>query len=229
MTDQPAPRTSRLRRVTGSVWFGPLVALVVIALVQSFVVKPYYVPSGSMEQTLAIGDRILVDRVFVGEPESGDVVVFVASDLWGPADPPPSNPFSYAVKWLGGIVGIGPSLDHTLVKRIIAGPGQTVSCCDAEGRVLVDGLPLDEPYVFEDLAFETCETSSRCFGEITVPEGEYFVLGDHRSNSNDSIAQCRGRLDPVAADDPCLKMVGSADIVGRAFQVVWPLGRWTGL
>jgi signal peptidase I len=227
--DEPAPKKSRLRRLTGSIWFGPLVAIIVIALVQSFLVKPYYVPSGSMEQTLEIGDRILVDRVYAGEPETRDVVVFVASDLWGAADAPPSNPFSYAVKWLGGVIGIGPSLDHVLVKRIIAGPGQTVSCCDPEGRVLVDGVPLDESYVFEDIPFASCETSARCFGGVTVPDGQYFVLGDHRSNSNDSIAQCRGRLDPISADDACLKMVGADDIVGRAFQVVWPLGRWAGL
>ncbi|MBM7473392.1 signal peptidase I [Subtercola frigoramans] len=237
-----------IRRITGSFWFNVVAAFVVLALVQAFVVKLYYVPSGSMQQTLAIGDRILVDRVSLdfGDPHAGDVVVFTASDLWGEKAPAPSNPLVYAVKWLGGVFGVGQSLDHTLVKRVIAGPGQTVSCCDKQGHLLVDGQPIDEPYVFQDFEFQAgsldCSTvpaSQRCFGGVTVPGGEYFVLGDHRSNSNDSIAGCRGRdpavpvtvsgAAPGAAEDSCLKMVGRADVVGRAFVVVLPPGHWGGL
>ncbi|GGF13111.1 signal peptidase I [Subtercola lobariae] len=231
-------RRTGIRRITGSFWFNLVAAFVVLALLQAFVVKLYYVPSGSMQQTLAIGDRILVDRVsfeFGANPKPGDVVVFTASDLWGEQAPVPSNPFSYALKWLGGVVGVGPSLDHTLVKRVIAGPGQTVSCCDSQGRVSVDGVPLDEPYIYQDYAYEpgvldctTVPESQRCFPTVTVPAGQYFVMGDHRSNSNDSIYACRGRP-PTASTSDCLKMVGRNDIVGRAFAVVLPPGHWRGL
>ncbi|MDF2442001.1 MAG: signal peptidase, partial [Subtercola sp.] len=177
------PARSGIRRITGSFWFNLLAAFVVLALVQTFLVKVYYVPSGSMQQTLSIGDRLLVDRVSLDfrDPEDGDIVVFTASDLWGEAPDQPSNPLVYAVRWLGGVVGVGPNLDRTLVKRVIAGPGQTVSCCDAEGRLLVDGVAIDEPYVYADYPFEvgssdcgTTPVSPRCFGELTVPTGQYF-------------------------------------------------------
>lgn len=220
-----------LGRVARSVPFQLVAAFVVLALVQSFVVKLYSVPSGSMEQTLLVGDRILVNRLPAAAPVSGDVIVFAASTLWEPARAA-SNPFVTAVRWVGGLVGIGPSLDHVLVKRVIAGPGQRVSCCDARGRVLVDGQPLDEPYVYQDFAFlageQDCTTtpaSQRCFAEVTVPKGQYFVLGDHRSDSADSIAQCR----PVDAPAGCLKLVGAADVVGKPFAIIWPLAHWGGL
>ncbi|RFA15168.1 signal peptidase I [Subtercola boreus] len=234
MTRGNTARPGRLRRITGSVWFNLLAAIVVLAVVQAFVVKVYYVPSGSMQNTLEIGDRVIVDRFgsHFGDPSDGDVVVFTASELWGDVPAAPSNPFVYAVRWLGGVVGVGPDLTHTLVKRVIAGPGQTVSCCSPDGRVLVDGVPQNEPYIFADYPFEAgafdCSTtpkSLRCFDEVVVPAGQYFVLGDHRSNSNDSIFACRGGGGPPG----CLKMVGRDDIVGRAFAIVLPPGRWSGL
>lgn len=228
------PTRSRLKRITGSFWFNLVAAVVVLALVQAFVVKLYYVPSGSMESTLEIGDRILVNRVEYrfSDPQSGQIIVFNASEAWEESTPAPTNPISYVVRWLGGVVGIGPNLDHTLVKRIIAGPGQTVVCCSPEGAVMVDGQPLDEPYIFEDLPFvagsldcDTTPMSRRCFGEFVVPDDRYFVLGDHRSNSADSVSGCRGG--PVT--DQCVKLVARDDIVGRAFSVVLPPGRWRSL
>jgi signal peptidase I len=229
---EAAPARTRLvRRITGSIWFNVLAAFVVLALVQGFVVKLYYVPSGSMENTLAIGDRVVVDRIgnLLHDPADGDIIVFTASETWGDVPAAPSNPVVYAVKWLGGIVGIGPNLSHTLIKRVIAGPGETVSCCGADGRVMVDGRPLDEPYIHDDLPFvpgvldcSTVPQSRRCFDAVTVPPGQYVVLGDHRSNSNDSIFVCRG----APASPGCLKTVTRTDIVGRAFAIVLPPGRW---
>ncbi|MCS5716776.1 signal peptidase I [Herbiconiux sp. CPCC 205763] len=228
-----APRRSRLRRITGNPLVHLVAAFLVLALVQAFLVKLYYVPSGSMEQTLETGDRILVNRLaFTGsEPTTGDVVVFNASAAWdGEGAEPSSNPLSAAYHWVAGALGIGPSGDHTLVKRVIAGPGDTVSCCDAEGRVMVNGVPIEEPYVFEDLPFEAgtldCDsaaTSSRCFDEFIVPDDRYFLLGDHRSLSNDSLGACRGLPGPI---DDCVKLVTRSDIVGRVFQIVLPFGRW---
>ncbi|MDO9396867.1 MAG: signal peptidase I [Herbiconiux sp.] len=224
-----------VRRLARNPFVNLVAAFLVLALVQTFLVRLYSVPSGSMEQTLEVGDRILVNRLaYLGsEPTTGDVVVFDASEAWDGEVPPESNPLKAAVRWLGGVIGIGPSDRHTLVKRIIAGPGQTVSCCDAEGRVLVDGSPLDEPYVFEDLPFEagvldcaSVPVSQRCFAEYTVPEGSYLALGDHRSASSDSIAHCRGT--PTTTDD-CVRLVRRDDIVGEVFQIVFPFSRWSGI
>ncbi|MCM6763955.1 signal peptidase I [Rathayibacter sp. ZW T2_19] len=233
-------RTRRSTDRDGRRWYSHplvtvLVAIVVIALVQTFFVKVYTVPTGSMESTLQgggfFGDRILVDRTAAlqGDPETGRIVVFSRDEAWGATDSV-GSPLSEAVKYFGDVTSIGPSHEEFLVKRVIASAGQTVSCCDAEGRVLVDGQPLDEDYVFEDFPFDAgsldCSTtpaSTRCFQEYTVPEDSLFVLGDHRSNSNDSLGLCRGAVGPI---DACVKTVPVERVVGRVFAVAWPLTRW---
>lgn len=212
-------------------------ALLLIALVQGVAVKLFMVPSGSMEHTLEVGDRILVNRL-ASAPEPGDVVVFTADDeLWRSSSAPASGPIALAkqgVKWLfGDVLGFGPTTGHTLVKRVIAVEGQTVSCCDVDGRLLVDGEPLDEPYIFEDPIFEpgsldctSAPVSQRCFGELTVPSGMLLVLGDHRGASSDGISQCRGRTD---GGEACVRWAREEDVIGEAFAVVWPLNRFGGL
>ena len=232
----PASRPSapsRWRRITRSAWFQFAIALVATSLVLTFVAKPYWVPSGSMEQTLVPGDRVLVNRLaYLGaEPSTGDIVVFNADETWGLGQTS-SNPLMIALRWLGEVTGFGPSGDHTLIKRVIGGPGQTVSCCSDDGRVVVDGTPLDEPYIWNDFAFtpgtidcDTSQQSLRCFDELTVPEGDYLVLGDNRAGSADSVYACRGA--PAAAD--CARFARSGDIVGKAVVILWPLTRWSGL
>jgi len=223
------------RRITGSTWFHLIAAFVIVGAVLSFVAKPYYVPSGSMEQTLLPGDRVLVNRLaFVGsEPGTGDIVVFDADETWGPDSSADDGPVKGALRWVGEVTGFGPSGSHTLIKRVIAGPGQTVSCCDAEGRLLVDGAPLDEPYIFEDLPFtpgsSDCSTeplSPRCLPEVTVPKGAYLVMGDHRAASADGAYECRL---PAADPGGCWRWAKRDQIVGKAAVVLWPIGRWTGL
>lgn len=224
----------RAQRRGMPIWWHLVVAVLVLALVQALVVKLYQVPSGSMEQTLAPGDRLLVNRLAyaASEPERGDVVVFEASGAWkndtASAD---DSALVAAVKWLGDLVGVGPGTGRALVKRVIGLPGETVVCCDVEGRVTVDGEPLDEPWVFEDLPFVSGEMdcasevrSPRCFEPVTVPAGEYLVLGDHRSASADSVVGCRGS---PASD--CARFVEREAIVGRAFVVVLPFAHWRGL
>lgn len=229
--DQPRPLW---RRITNSAWFHLCAAFVVAGLMLSFVAKPYLVPSGSMEQTLRPGDRVLVDRLaYLGSgPAAGDIVVFDADSTWGPTDTGDDGLVSI-LRRLGEVTGFGPSGPHTLIKRVIAGPGQTVSCCSDDGRLLVDGVPLDEDYVFEDLPFEpgsidcgTSMRSRRCLPEVTVPEDSYLVLGDHRSTSADSAFACRSDdADPLG----CWRWMQRDQIVGRASAILWPISRWSGL
>ena len=198
-----------------------MLAVVVFGLIQSLVIMPGRIPSGSMEQTLSAGQIIAIDRLTPRwDPvKPGEVVVFRADEAWlGHAKATVDGPVP-AIRWLAGKLGYGQGLEHLLVKRIVAEEGQTVSCCDVQGRVQVDGQPLDEPYIYEDLPFTPgvldCETGSqRCFAPVIVPAGKLFMLGDHRSNSADSIIACRGS---TAAS--CARFVSRDDIWGRVIGV----------
>ncbi|TFV63455.1 UNVERIFIED_ORG: signal peptidase I [Bacillus sp. AZ43] len=198
-----------------------LIAFVLAVVVKTFFVQAFFIPSGSMEQTLhgcpgCTGDRVLVNKVpyWFGEPEPGDIVVFKGPDTWTPevSVAEPGNWFSGALLWLGRTVGVAPPSEDDFVKRVIAVEGQTVECCDAEGRVMVDGEPLDEPYIFENNPME-----SRAFGKVTVPEGRLWVMGDHRSASSDS---------RVHVGDKYSGTIGVDDVIGKASVIVWPINRF---
>ena len=198
-----------------------LVAFVLALIVKTFFVQAFFIPSGSMEQTLhgctgCTGDRVLVNKVpyWFGEPEPGEIVVFKGPDTWSPevTVSEPTNWFAGALLWLGRTVGVAPPSEDDFVKRVIAVGGQTVQCCDTEGRVTVDGVPLDEPYIFENTPVE-----SRTFGPVTVEEGRLWVMGDHRSASADSKAHMTDRYSGT---------VGVDDVIGKAAVIVWPIGRF---
>ena len=220
--DGPPPTRRRL-----PVLAEVLLALVAVALVQAFVVKPFGVPSQSMENTLHIGDRILVTRLD-DDVARGDVVVFGHGNTWQAKRlPPADNLVLRAARLVGDLTGIGPSSTSYTVKRVIGIPGHKVACCSPDGRVTVDDQPLDEPYVFEDLPFTAgaldCSSSprsTRCFPEITVPRDNLLVMGDHRSQSADSVIGCRG-----ATDGPeCARFVPEERVVGPVVLRFWPLG-----
>jgi signal peptidase I len=200
-----------------------VVALVLAFLIQQFVARVYMIPSGSMEQTLhgcpgCTPDRILVDKVTYrfSDPEPGDVVVFRGPEAWVEDDPPSessSNPIAGFFQNVGSAFGLAPPDERDFVKRIIATGGQTVECCDDENRVVVDGKPLDEPYIY----WQGGEEKQREFGPVTVPDDAVWVMGDNRNNSSDSRYQGGGGERGAVPVD---------NIIGKARLIVLPPSRW---
>lgn len=230
--DEASPLRLRRPAPTWLVLVGYLMlGLLVVSLLQGLrIVRVYNVPSGSMLQTLGVGDRILVSGLpYLGTgPQRGDIVVFGHGATWDDEfKPPTANPVEAAARVFGDITGIGTASRVHTVKRVIGLPGDTVACCDAQGRVTVNGVALDEPYLFEDFPFSpgrhdcsSASRSARCFLPIRVPEGRLLVMGDHRSNSADSVAGCRG----AGADETCARLVDASRVVGRVFAKAWPPG-----
>jgi signal peptidase I len=220
----PAPPAARRKQsaAPGSIW-KELPVLIVIAialaiLLKTFLVQAFYIPSGSMEDTLRIGDRVMVNKVVyhLRDIKRGDVVVFDGLDSFTPevSIPEPTNPVSKALGWFGGLVGFAPPSEKDFIKRVIGIPGDRVTCCDAKGRVTVNGVALDEPYLFPGNA-----PSDQPFN-ITVPAGRLWVMGDHRAASSDSRAHL---------GDPGGGTVPENKVIGRAFVIIWPVGHWSWL
>ncbi|TDV39764.1 signal peptidase I [Actinophytocola oryzae] len=203
------------------------IALVLTFLIQTFLGRVYSIPSGSMEQTLhgcagCTGDRVLVDKLVYDfrDPAPGDVVVFEGPDTWTENDTTPlgpSNPVVRGLQWIGSLVGLAPPNERDFVKRVIAVGGQKVQCCDEKSRVLVDGHPLDEPYVYWQ---NGAPDGRQRFDPVVVPEGTLWVMGDNRSDSCDSRCQGGGGLRGVVPIDK---------VIGKVRYIVLPPGRWRGV
>ena len=177
-----------------------LLTLLLLFVMQTFIGRLYVIPSSSMEPTLhganGTGDRIFVEKVsyYFTDPEPGDVVVFAGTDSWntGFSTNRSSNTLVRGIQEVGSWVGLVPKDENTLVKRIIAEGGQTVSCQEGDPAVMVDGQPIDQSYILSPPTYEVDETtgSEACggkyFGPVEVPEGNYFMMGDNRTNSMDS-------------------------------------------
>jgi signal peptidase I len=218
-----ARRVRRRRRgaAAGEIPLLVVVALVIALVLKTFLVQAFVIPSGSMEQTIRIGDRVLVDKLtpwFGSRPERGDVVVFKDPGHWlrqehtGKKDPPVGVK---QAKEVLTFIGLLPSDDEQdLIKRVIGVGGDTVKCCGKDGRVSVNGVPLDEPYLYPG------NPPSLIKFEVKVPPGRIFVMGDHRSDSADS----RYHL-----DEPEHGTVSEDEVVGRAVVIAWPFGHWGGL
>ena len=207
-----------------------LIGCAVLAVITHTLARPFVVPSGSMEPTIMTGDRVVATVLGVDgqDLERGEVIAFGHGETWADDRLEEPDPLRNAVRTVGDVLGIGPSHTAHTVKRVIGLPGETISCCDAEGRLLVDGEPLAEPWVRQDLPFVAGEqdctgegpVSQRCLPEVTVPEGAYLVMGDNRRSSSDSVAACRGRVE----DQACTARFVRADqVVATPWIRVWPL------
>ena len=199
-----------------------LIAVIVSLVVKTFLVRSFYIPSGSMEDTLHIQDRILVDEITprFGEYERGDIVVFRDPGGWLPPSTAPARPpVVEAAEWVLSLVGLAaPDSDDHLIKRIIGLPGDHVVCCNALGQITVNDVPIDESDYLKLPAGETA--ASRDPFDVTVPEGSLWVLGDNRYRSQDS---------RYNTDQPGKGFVPIDNLVGRAFLVTWPFDRFGAL
>jgi signal peptidase I len=199
-----------------------VVAFCLAVLIRTFLVQAFFIPSGSMENTLLVGDRVLVNKVVydMRDPLRGEIVVFRGTDNWAPeVTQPVSQTFAAKLgRTIGDLVGVSRPGERDFIKRVIGLPGDKVACCDDKGRITVNGVPMDEPYVQDNSPLDAPpnprQCTSRRFSEVTVPDGEMFVMGDHRAVSQD--ARCQGPV-PIG------------NVIGRAFVIVWPSSRFTGL
>lgn len=188
-----------------------VVALLVSLIIKSFFVQFFYIPSGSMENTLQIKDRVAVDRVpFLSKTiKRGDIVVFHDPAHWLPDPIESGEPIAIA-KIKEGLIAVGilpnPAKQH-LVKRVIGIAGDHVVCCDNNKLITVNGVAIHEPYIYKG------DNPSDMNFDVTVPKGKLWVMGDHRGASADS---------RYHADDINKGMVPVGAVVGRVVSVIWP-------
>ena len=216
-----------------------LVAFVLALLIKHFFVQAFYIPSGSMEQTLGIGDRVLVNKIpyLYRGPHRGEIVVFNGLNNFdeGVVFAKPTNPVSKVLRKISSTIGAGAPDEKDYIKRVIGISGDRVMCCDTGGRVVVTpkgGSPvaLDEPYIYQNdtsntryfcdaVTGSTAASATVCPPGATgvlVPKGRLWVMGDHRGNSSDS---------RFHITDAHRGTVPESKVVGRAFSVVYPFGK----
>ncbi|MFI6819404.1 signal peptidase I [Micromonospora sp. NPDC050187] len=176
------------------------VAILVAVLVRAFVLQTFFIPSPSMENTLQIDDRVLVNKLVYDfrSPERGEVIVFKAPTEWS------GNPDG-----------------EDYIKRVIGVGGDRVVCCDEQDRLMINGRSLDEPYVYS-VDGRRDKPADQEF-DVTIPKGRLWVMGDHRAASGDSLEHWERLQDIDQSTIPV------DDVVGRAFTVFWPVSRATWL
>jgi signal peptidase I len=234
----PPGRHAKGKEKSGGSFFRELPFLVLIAfllalVIKAFLVQAFYIPSGSMQQTLELRDRVLVNKLVYNfrDIHRGEVVVFNGLDSFTPENQiaEPSSGIGRVLQTISSAVGVGAPGEKDFIKRVIGIPGDRVACC-SNGKVTVQPagaerpVELDEPYVFEDNRMPFCaagtgETNCPTGAEgVLVPEGRLWVMGDHRGESSDS---------RFHIDDENQGTVPQDKVIGRAFVIVWPLSRAT--
>jgi signal peptidase I len=190
------------------------VALLLAVIIKTFAIQAFWIPSGSMENTLEINDRVLVNKIVyhTRDIHRGDIVVFNGDGSWEPGTVPVAgNIFQQFASGFASMFGFGHPGD-ILIKRVIGIPGDHVACCDAQGRVTVNGVPLNEQsYLYPGSA----PSLSRF--NIKVPAGRLWVMGDNRFWSDDSRDH---------QGDPGGGTIPESAVIGRAFIIIWPPSRW---
>ncbi|WP_199907033.1 signal peptidase I [Aeromicrobium chenweiae] len=185
-----------------------VVAVLLAVVVKTFFVQAFYIPSGSMEPSMLVDDKILVQKVsyWGGDVRRGDIVVFDDPGGWlGPED---SQPAGNVLQRGLEKVGLLPSGGH-LIKRVVGVGGDHVTCC-TDSRLTVNGRTIQEPYVLDPTA-----TKDTRF-DVVVPKGSLWVMGDNRGNSLAS---------PQHITDPGRGFIRESSVVGKAWLRVWPLKR----
>ena len=215
----PAPQRSRGRGILTflrDVIVIVVVAVLVSVLIKSFVVRSFYIPSESMENTLLVNDKILVDELTpeFGGYHRGDVIVFKDPGGWldGSSTPAPRG-INAAIDWVLSAVGLSASdSDEHLVKRLIGLPGDHITCCNELGQLIINGAGIDESDYLR--LPPGSSLASKIDFDVVVPDGTVWVMGDNRNNSRDS---------RFHSNLPGGGFVPIDDIVGRVALRTWPL------
>jgi signal peptidase I len=187
------------------------IAFLLALVLKTFLIQAFFIPSASMEPTLLIGDRVLVNKVVykIREPRRGEIVVFSKED--GQVVPQ-GNVIERFLKSFSSGLGVAPSGEKDYIKRIIGLPGETIEMRD--GVVLINGREVPEATTAD--GGYLAERDPNDFGPVKVPDGQYFMMGDNRQNSSDSRFPQMGTIPRDA-------------IIGRAFVTIWPVKRMTTL
>jgi signal peptidase I len=232
--DAESRSPARSRRKRRSLWrelpLLVLIALVIALVIKSFVIQAFFIPTGSMENTLEKGDKVLVNKLVYHfrSIQPGDIVVFDGAGSWDPepaGSRPSSDPLVRAYhatlgplfSAIAGLFGTAPG-QTDYIKRVIGVPGDRVVCCNAQGLITVNGVALNEQSYLHpgDTPSDAPEGYSGHFS-VTVPAGRLWVLGDNRAVSADS---------RLHQDDPGDGTIPENEVIGRAFMIIWPVSRW---
>jgi signal peptidase I len=216
-------------------WDGPgglvlrvLGSVAIAAIVIQTVARPTQVASASMEPTLTTGERVVVKRIGFDARQvaRGSLIAFVHGATWQQPELPRTGGARDAVRFVGDLLGVGPSHRLYTVKRAVGIGGDVVLCCSTDGRLVVNGTPRTEPYLGGNFDFipgrldcSTSPASSRCWGPVSVPPGKLLLLGDNRANSADAVMSCRG----YPGRSSCARLVAAEQAIGTIWFTIWPI------